>query len=167
MVMLDGSHGKCSGTTVGPHAILTAEHCLDGAVALLVDGKPVSVKTVYLDHNDHALAVIDTTFTRWAMTADDPEQGDEVFIVGNPGDLDDQYRHGYASGYHVADNQKWTLYDINGFFGDSGSGIFDSRGFLVGVISIEVSQAYGDAYVKLMGSLPLAFTEEQWDLARA
>lgn len=61
--------------------------------------------------------------------------------------------------------QRWTMYDLNGFFGDSGSGIFDSEGRLTGVISIEFSQAYADAYMKLMGSLPLAFTAKQWEEA--
>lgn len=55
----------------------------------------------------------------------------------------------------------WTLYDLNGFFGDSGSGVFDADGYLVGVISMEYSQAFQDAYMKVMGSLPLKFTAQQ------
>ena len=66
----------------------------------------------------------------------------------------------------VVDNQRWTIYDMNGFFGDSGSGIFDSQGRVVGVISIEHSQAHEDAYIKVMGGLPIAFTAKEWSEAR-
>lgn len=87
-----------------------------------------------------------------------------MFIIGNPGELADQYRAGHVSGYAGKNTAgcPWTLYDLNGFFGDSGSGVFDADGRLVGVISIEFSQTYQDAYMKLMGSLPLAFTAVQW-----
>lgn len=76
------------------------------------------------------------------------------------------YRHGWEAGCLVDNNQRWTIYDINGFFGDSGSGIFDSQGRVVGVISIEHSQVYEDAYMKVMGGLPIVFTPKQWLEAR-
>ncbi|AHX16132.1 hypothetical protein CH75_04850 [Dyella jiangningensis] len=69
------------------------------------------------------------------------------------------------SGYQVEENRRWTLYDINAFFGDSGSAIFDMQGRIVGVVSIMVPQVYGQGYMKLMGGLPLAFTKEQWTKA--
>jgi len=65
----------------------------------------------------------------------------------------------------VDQNLRWTLWDINAFPGDSGSAIFDMHGRVVGVISIIVPQIYGPSYMKLMGSLPLAFTEKQWEAA--
>jgi len=71
------------------------------------------------------------------------------------------YRHGYVSGHLVNENIKITLYDLNGYFGDSGSGVFNSRGQLIGVMSILAQQTDG-AYIKFAGSFPLAFTDEQW-----
>lgn len=71
------------------------------------------------------------------------------------------YRHGYFSGVQTFDGNPVSLYDISGYFGDSGSGIFNSRGQLVAVVSV-LYQQEDQAYMKLMGSFPLAFTEKQW-----
>jgi hypothetical protein len=74
------------------------------------------------------------------------------------------YRKGYVSGNLVSDNITITLYDLNGYFGDSGSGIFNSRGQLVGVVSV-MYQQMDNGYMKVMGSFALAFTDEQWQEA--
>ena len=75
------------------------------------------------------------------------------------------YRHGYVSGHFVNENVTITMYDFNGYFGDSGSGIFNSRGQLIGVTSVLYQQQDG-AYMKLMVSFSLAFTDAQWLEAR-
>lgn len=64
--------GSCSGTAIGPHAILTAEHCISGVYSLSVDGKTVAIKTVLLDHADHAIVITDTWFDDFAYVADEP-----------------------------------------------------------------------------------------------
>lgn len=64
--------GSCSGTAVGPHAILTAEHCLAHAEALAIDGKPVAVKSLILDGADHAIVVVDATFDHYAIIGREP-----------------------------------------------------------------------------------------------
>jgi len=66
-----------------------------------------------------------------------------------------------VSGRVVNDNVTITLYDLNGYYGDSGSGIFNARGQLVGVMSV-LAQLTDGGYFKLVGSFPLAFTEDQW-----
>ena len=55
----------------------------------------------------------------------------------------------------------FTMYDINGWLGDSGSGIFNDDGQLVGVISI-LFYTSQEQPMHLMGSLPLKFTSKQW-----
>lgn len=74
------------------------------------------------------------------------------------------YRRGYVSGHVVAAPMVVTLYDLNIYFGDSGSGVFNSRGQLVAVVSVLYQQEDG-GYMKLMGSFPLAFTDKQWQEA--
>jgi hypothetical protein len=74
------------------------------------------------------------------------------------------YRCGYVSGHVDAGPVVVTLYDLNGYFGDSGAGIFNSRGQLVAVVSVLYQQEDG-GYMKLMGSFPLAFTDKQWQEA--
>ena len=53
------------------------------------------------------------------------------------------------------------LYGINGWFGDSGSGVFNERGQLVAVISYLRFMGAEDGSWQAMGSFPLAFTAEQ------
>jgi len=85
-------------------------------------------------------------------------------VIGNPGELVDMYRSGYVSGHKQFPEGNVTLYDLNGYFGDSGAGIFNQDGKLVGVVSI-LYQQVGRGYMKAMGSFDLAFTEKQWQEA--
>lgn len=163
-VYLAMDKGTCSGTVVGPHTVLTAEHCLWDMRKLAIDGKAVRVEGITLDHHDHALVKVGATFKAWASLGRIEGQGASVFVLGNPGDLQDIYRHGYLSGHTKAKGMAVTLYDLNGYYGDSGSGIFNDRGELVGVVSIVFQQTDG-AYMKLMGSFALSFTADQWKAA--
>lgn len=61
----------------------------------------------------------------------------------------------------VSDGTKITLYELPIYFGDSGSGIFNERGQLVGVVSALMQQADG-AYLSLGASFALNFTDDQW-----
>lgn len=160
-VLLTMDDGTCSGTVIGPHAILTAEHCLTSTKTLAVDNKLVEVRKVTLDHADHALVILNVTFTHWAERGTSPYQSESIFNIGNPGDLRDMYRRGYVAGNQVMRGRKVTLYDTNGYYGDSGSGIFDEDGRLIAVTSIIYQQA-DNGYIKFMGSFDLAFTAREW-----
>jgi S1-C subfamily serine protease len=170
-VLLTMEDGTCSGTVIAPHTVLTAEHCLTGTHTLAIDSKPVEVVKVVLDHRDHALVIVSATFSHWSNIAKlsklSPQDnlGNTVFIIGNPGSLRDMYRKGYVSGVQVIDGKAWTLIDLNGFYGDSGSALFDESGNIVGVISVLYQQT-DNGYIKFMGMLPLAFTPDQWRQTR-
>lgn len=73
------------------------------------------------------------------------------------------YRCGMTSGTF----KDVTLYDLNIYFGDSGSGIFNEYGQLTATVNKIHVQEDPDSGVmfKLAVSIPLAFTEEQWDSA--
>jgi hypothetical protein len=60
----------------------------------------------------------------------------------------------------VDDGRTYTMYNINGWLGDSGSGVFNDSGRLVGVISI-LFYTSDQQPMHLMGSLPLKFTARQ------
>lgn len=163
-VHLTMENGSCYGTVVGKNTVLTATHCLSGAKTLAVDGIPVVVYKAYDDKQDHLLLVTSLSFRNAASRGDLPKMGDAVYMIGNPGGLVDIYRQGTVAGSKKFPDLKATLYDLNGFFGDSGAGIFNQDGKLVGVISI-LYQQVGDGYMKTMGSFDLAFTDAQWEEA--
>lgn len=164
LTMDDG--GSCSGTAVGPHAVLSATHCFVGVQALAINGEPVVVADAISDGHDHTIVFVDRTFTEYAKPAAAPVQGDPVFILGNPAGLRDLYRAGYAAGSVVDGNVRITLYDLQDFYGDSGSGIFNAHGDLVGVISVVRALEQRGARIQFAGSFSLAFTPAQWALAR-
>jgi hypothetical protein len=90
--------GSCSGTAIGPHALLGAEHCFAGSKLKRVDGKPVTVRKIIRDHADHVIVLVSERFAHWSLRARMPGRGSPVYIDGNPGNLRDIYRHGYVAG---------------------------------------------------------------------
>ena len=53
------------------------------------------------------------------------------------------------------------LLDVNGYYGDSGAGVFNTSGELIGVVSL-LYQDNQNGYIKFMGMFPLKFTDAQW-----
>jgi V8-like Glu-specific endopeptidase len=153
-------NGSCSGTIIGPHAILTATHCFEWPYTVRIYGMPVRVLRAIVDGSDHTIIVVDRHFDTWAPIARAPKPGDHVFIFGNPGSLTDQYRNGYVSGQAAIGGELVTTYNMGIYFGDSGSGIFDSSGSLIGVVSSVYSMTDG-VRLTFACSRPLAFTPEQ------
>lgn len=162
-VHLQFSNGSCSGTIVGPHSVLGATHCFGFGETLSIWSQPVQILARMDDGNDHTIVRVDRTFTYWAVLARMPGPGGEVHAIGNPGDLTEAYRHGYVSGVQDIDGKLCDLYDIRGWFGDSGAGVFDDRGNLIAVISFIYTLDEGRGQLTMMGSFPLTFSAEQWD----
>lgn len=159
---------SCSATAIGPHALLTAAHCLKDPRDFVIDGFPSKIKMGYLDDHDHAILIVDATFGTYAKLGPIPNVGDPIFIFGNPSPFTDLLREGIVSGYSHSDeyHTTGTVYDLNGFFGDSGSGIFNREGEIVGVMGFYLTIHEEDnAQWHATASVPLHFTERQIDIA--
>jgi hypothetical protein len=156
---LEFDDGVCSATAVGRHTLLSATHCFAGAHSLAVDGVPVQVLALIQDGNDHTLAIVSTTFTAIAELGHAPSVADPVHYWGEPGAMHDLYRKGYMSGDVVLDGHMIELFDVNGFFGDSGAALLDDQGRIVGVVSVLYQNT---PFLKFMGAYPLTFTAKQW-----
>lgn len=163
---LDFADGHCSATAVGPHTLLTAAHCIQGDIPTAVDGHKTRVVWIAQDGHDHALIGQTVAFSAWVHSYADPIQGESVHIVGNPGDERRLYQHGYIAGPSTLEGRAATLYDMQIFFGDSGAGIFDGRGRLVGVISGIHGMSSKGVMVTLAVGFPLAFTPQQRAMIR-
>src|SRR5579859_7207274 len=130
----------CTGYSIGPHALLTAQHCYAPSVPLLVDGQVASMYRAFSDGADHLIVLVDVRFPDYLpVRPHTPEPTEFVYTWGNPvhDDFYDQYREGYTSGtyYDAKRNRRYTLFVLPIVPGDSGSLIVDRYGRLVGMVS--------------------------------
>lgn len=156
--------GICSATAIGPHALLTAAHCDENNSAMLVDGKSVGIKSRLLDGNDHEIFIVDEKFDVTAdfEKEDALQKGDDVWMEGNPAGLNQLVRRGVYAG-NIQLDKVVEVFDYNGFFGDSGSAIFDEHGKIVAVTSIAVMLPGWH----VMGAFPMQFSPKQLAEARS
>ncbi len=182
-----GAVGHCSGTAIAAHAVLTATHCSTASAVIAIDGEDVDVLGTMGDGLDHTIILVRHTFATYVDIAPSTllQEADPVFVFGNPGSFSDVYRAGYVAGFmkpdppdsaldallrgkehHGNDNVRVTLYDLNGFFGDSGSALFNSAGQVVGVTSFISGESAQGFTLRFMGSYELRLTPAQVKLAR-
>ena len=124
--------GICGGTAIGPNKVLTAKHCLAaGALVSVNDRKVEPGEVVELAADVATIEVTGITFKHIATIGGQPAQGDRVRWFGHPGGASFLFRTGYVV-------RAWTdeiVIDSQAFSGDSGSGVWDDRGRLIGVLS--------------------------------
>jgi hypothetical protein len=138
--------GMCTGTAIGPHALLTAEHCLErGGV------KKISPDLATEDHNilavagdgrDHVLLLLDgSPFTNYITVK--PGTAKLKDLVNMYGAGGGEYPPAHKSG-HVVDCQDPSDVDTNAGIvcttlpiipGDSGSAVYEADGEMVGIVT--------------------------------
>lgn len=153
-LLLTFADGTCSGTAIARHVVLTATHCFDDGAKL--DARHV-LKRID-DGADHTLLIVSDAFDAGAVIAAMPGRGDQVYIVGNPGDLRGLYAEGTVAGRH----QDNILLNLPIFYGDSGAAVFDHAGRIVGVVSGIRVLAGGGALLQWGEVRPFRFTPSQW-----
>ena len=137
----------CSATAIGPHAILTASHCESPTDAISIRGyedAKIHIDRIIRDDRDHSIFLLSgVTFEHYTALDLDykPVQGEQVFIFGNPGSLSDIYRDGSVAGTTFNKDTDVLLVNLNGWHGDSGSGLFTASGKLIGVLAGQIAQS--------------------------
>lgn len=153
---------SCGATKIDDRTAVTAEHCVDGIFFL--DGQ-VPEKVV-LDGHEHALVIVPKPLPGKAakLAHRYPDIGEELFIWGKPLGEGPLWREGYYQGKIELEEMQPYEWRIGSMFvapGDSGSGIFNKKGQLVGSVSI------GFMATELRDWSPVGwheykFTKEQW-----
>lgn len=161
----------CSSTAIGSHALLTATHCDMGASVVAVDGNPAAIMERLADGNDHTIYIVNINFGNYAeFSTGKLKLGDEVWLRGNPAGLNQLVRYGHYAGSIVvpmtgsvgnSGSKVFQMFDINGWFGDSGSSIFDKHGRIVAVTSL----GFNDGGFVMLAAFAFQFTPAQ--LAKA
>lgn len=124
--------GLCSATAIAKDVLLTAKHCIgESDTVVYIGDKRVTVRHIETDARDHALLWVDKRFPEWAQFGPSPKVGDEIEFYGNSEGLNQVYRRGYVAAYLG----QYMYSDAMVGRGDSGAGIFNSSGQLVGVVS--------------------------------
>lgn len=172
---IDLIEGRCSGTSVGEYTILTATHCFAPATdpegppntsaPIRVNGKVMTITNVVHDGKDHILIIMDQAFKTWAPIAAPATQGDRIHFWGNPGGLTMILREGLV----IGSEGPVDIIDAQGWKGDSGSGVFNHRGEVVGVVSAinaDIDPNWPGASFQVVLMSPLAFTPEQLALIK-
>jgi V8-like Glu-specific endopeptidase len=122
----------CSGTKTGPAELTTAKHCVDGMQLKLVNGLAVEVASVRYEGDDEAVVTLTKPmFTHWAKRGPTPKQGDRIRYWGNPLGIPGVYREGIV----VAVTDKVIAADLQVCHGDSGAGLWNDKGEMVGVVT--------------------------------
>ena len=154
-IKIKTERSTCSATKVAKDVILTASHCFKTANGILsIDGHTVFIADMQHDGNDHALVrIVGMEFPEYATIGIAPSQGDRIHYWGNPYRYTMLLRRGYVSGFVNVD----TLYDVNGFNGDSGAGVFNERSELVATISYITR----NGPFSMMASYPYNFSLKQ------
>jgi hypothetical protein len=170
--------GLCTAYAVGPHTLLTAEHCndeyatgvyIDAPLELIRPQKVMSYKIISrtFDKQDHMLLDVSGTYFKNTIELTDhvrvPRQGEHTYQWGNPGGMRDQYREGLVMGNMPnVDNDEinatGAIYLIQETVigGDSGSSVFSAEdGQLIGIIT------YGIDDGKIAGVYAIVFTQAQ------
>ncbi len=161
---------ECSGTAIGKHALLTATHCESPTEKIRVNGRDATIVFLLRDGADHTIYLLSgVEFEYYARVfQNEMAVGDEVFMFGNPAGFSRLYRKGVVSGQYFLDDEKKLaiVLDINNFYGDSGAGVFNKNGDLLGVMSLLLGNNQKQAQFKVAGLYAMKFHPEDLENAR-
>lgn len=164
-------HGHCTATAVGPHALLTADHCLEGkpdAVKLDLSRRTYTITKILRDHNEHVVIIVDGPVFAAIQPFKfrDAKIGEHEFYYGNGGLA---YPADCKSGIVVdqydpsdLDKDAGVRWYSNGSIpGDSGSAVYGDDGSILTLVTMHFTEESLLTSKSLMVGYSLRFTPAQ------
>ncbi|HKP83274.1 MAG TPA: trypsin-like peptidase domain-containing protein [Pyrinomonadaceae bacterium] len=137
-----------SGFFLKPGQVVTNLHVVRGAVRAEIktlDGKgkvfPVNGTLAVDEEGDLALLGVDTPIDRSTELASDlPDEGEPIFVIGNPLKLEGSVSDGIVSAVREVPNS-YRIIQITApiSHGNSGSPVFNMKGQVLGVVTVKVT----------------------------
>ena len=136
----------CGATVIQEGVVVTASHCVNSPGDYHVktnDGSMIPVQIIGIDNFETTdVAILRPLFAfppqhRALLSRQEPKLGEDVWVVGCPSGECDSLSKGIVSKLGVTGHHgmKMNQFDVTAWYGNSGGGIFNSRGDLVGVVS--------------------------------
>lgn len=146
-VLIESENSQGTGVILKTNVIVTVAHL--GGAHIFVNGYPVEIHR-RLNQEDLMSLKAPTGDFKEAKIGLTMRQGETIFYVGNPG----KHRKLVATGT-IVDIANDRLYaDFHATFGASGSGVWNLKGELIGLISaVEVSDGIDYAIIIPVGDL--------------
>lgn len=137
-VVVQLSNG-CSGIVLDEHRILTAGHCVGEELTqdVIRDGWVYTTK-ILVDNDKQDFAILETTeqmtgpFAKLATRS--TKQDEQVYIVGYPMGMGQIQTTGHFQGFIDNDGVKYAITTAPAAWGNSGGGLFNKDGELIGIL---------------------------------
>ena len=132
--------GHCTGTHLGYGYVLTAAHCAITGGVFEIDESGRQAEVLWSNKSyDVAMMydpLISSQIPASSITCKPPYIGQEIFVRSNPLDLRDMMTYGRIASMprQLAIWKRVAVHNIAGAPGSSGSGVFDMKGRIVGVL---------------------------------
>ena len=126
-VLVENEKGHGSGVVIATNLVLTCQHMI--GTHMFVNGVPATILRINTG-SDLMLLSVETGEVPQVRYATKVEQGDVIFVVGNPLNHRDMVSIG-----RILDIEGSVFYsDAHVFFGNSGGGAYNTKGELIGIL---------------------------------